>query len=104
MKKKSTFKEEVEAKLSQYLRKKTRDTDHPFISTRNMFAVTQDVVVIDITGGSPPLPPSVVYVTKHISNVPPSGNILSFHALSLVFHPLGLYVPYGFPLPAPHIQ
>ena len=38
MKKKSTFKEEVEAKLSQYLRKKTRDTDHPFISTRNMFA------------------------------------------------------------------
>jgi len=37
MKKKSERREKIEANLAKYLRKKTRDSNHPFISTRMLF-------------------------------------------------------------------
>lgn len=37
MKKKSEHRERIEAKMAKYLRRKTRGTKHPFISTRGLF-------------------------------------------------------------------
>jgi len=37
MKKKSEHKEMIEAKMAKYLRRKTRDSNHPFISTKTFF-------------------------------------------------------------------